>query len=116
MATASLVQAAAMRELIEETGLDPGKPCLEHVGYINSDREDVSSVHFGVVFRVALDEMPGSDEDLLARVSAQAEPHQARWLPLDVLENLLNPGAGPDKGTFEDWSCHVIHGGSLASS
>lgn len=115
VAAAGLIQTAARRELGEETGLDPRQTRLEPLGFINSDQEDVSSVHFGVVYRVALDQIPGSDDDVLATVSAQFEPHQACWLPAAELAGHLQPRRGPDGGTFEDWSCLVIRGGALTA-
>lgn len=113
VATTGLVQAAALRELKEETGLDQPHASLGLLGYINSDGHDVSSVHFGVVYRVPLDMARGSDDQLLSTVTGQAEPYQARWLSAATLARFLEPGTGPDGGTFEDWSCHVIRGGGL---
>lgn len=107
---APLLQATALREMQEETGLEPGAGALELAGYINSDGQDVSSVHFGVVYRVALDALPGSDDELIALVSAQAEPHQARWIPASDLPKLVGAGAGPDGGSFEDWSRLAVEG------
>ncbi len=108
--TAALLQATALREMREETGLEPGAGALRLAGFINSDAQDVSSVHFGVVYRVALDALPGGDEDLIRLVSAQAEPHQARWLPARDLRGLLADGGGPDGGSFEDWSRIAVRG------
>jgi len=105
-----LLRASALRELAEETGLQVAPERLAPAGFINSDAEEVSSVHFGVVFRIALDELPGSDDELLARVAAQSEPHQARWLPAAALPEMLGPGRGPDGGTFEDWSRIAVEG------
>jgi predicted NUDIX family phosphoesterase len=107
---APLLQATALREMQEETGLEPGVDALDLVGYLNSDAQDVSSVHFGVVYRVALDALPGSDDQLIALVSAQAEPHQARWIPAQELPDLLQEGHGPDGGSFEDWSRLAVKG------
>lgn len=115
VATQGLVQAAARRELAEETGLELSAGGLAPIGYINSDTGDVSSVHFGVVFRVELDNYPGSDEEILTTVSAQAEPHQARWLAAAGLPAAIGDGRGPDGGSFEDWSRIVIEG-SFATS
>lgn len=111
VAVHGLVQAAALRELAEETGLDPTGVGLALAGFINSDREDVSSVHLGVAYRVTLPDQLGSDDDLLDAVCAQAEPFQARWIAVAALPDLLGAGRGPDGGTFEDWSAIVIGGG-----
>lgn len=108
--TAALLQTTALREMQEETGLNPGAGALRLAGYLNSDAQDVSSVHFGVVYRVALDGVPGTDDDLIALVSEQAEPHQARWIPAGELGGLLGHGNGPDGGTFEDWSQVAVKG------
>jgi predicted NUDIX family phosphoesterase len=105
-----LLRVSALRELTEETGLQVNGQDLAPAGYINSDREDVSSVHFGVVFRIALDALAGDDDALLATVVAQAEPHQARWVPAAHLPGMTCPGDGPDGGTFEDWSRIAVEG------
>jgi predicted NUDIX family phosphoesterase len=109
----NLIAGAARRELAEETGLAADELELQLIGFINSDREDVSSVHFGVVYRVALDQVAGDDDAILARVSEQAEPHRALWQPISTLPASLGDGAGPDGGAFEDWSRIVIEGGAL---
>ena len=108
--SAALLEATALREMQEETGLEPGPGALTLAGYINSDAQDVSSVHFGVVYRVALDALPGSDDELIRLVSAQAEPHQARWIDAAALPGLLADGGGPDGGSFEDWSRLAVRG------
>lgn len=108
--SAALLETTALREMQEETGLEPGAGALSLAGYINSDAQDVSSVHFGVVYRVALDALPGSDEELIRLVSAQAEPHQARWIDAAALPGLLADGGGPDGGSFEDWSRLAVRG------
>lgn len=113
--TASLLEATALREMEEETGLKPGAAALRLAGFINSDAQDVSSVHFGVVYRVALDALPETDAELIERVSAQAEPHQARWIPAAGLPGLLGDGRGPDGGSFEDWS-RIAVGGLFAGA
>lgn len=110
VAAAGLVRAAAVRELAEETGLVRATDQIHLAGYINSDREDVSSVHFGVVYRVPLDDLPGDDDAILASVAAQSEPHQSRWLPLDDLPGLQGAGRGPEGGTFEDWTRVAVAG------
>lgn len=113
VADEGLVQIAARRELEEETGLVARDLPLTAVGFINSDREDVSSVHFGVVYLVDLDGVADNDESILARVSAQAEPHRALWLPAAALADNIGPSRGPDGGTFEDWSSIVVGSGVL---
>ena len=105
-----MIMATALREMEEETGLNPGSDALSMVGYINSDSEDVSSVHFGVLFRVNLDEMPGTDEELMKLVDAQAEPHQARWINVSNLKNMMSQGDAPDGASFEDWSRIAVSG------
>lgn len=113
MASEGLLGVAARRELTEETGLDADALPFTLAGFINSDREDVSSVHFGLAYTVDLDGLAGSDEQLLASVSAQAEPHRALWLPVREIDAMLAEGDGPDGGTFEDWSRIVVGGGAL---
>lgn len=108
--TNGMVMATALREMEEETGLNPGASALTLTGFINSDSEDVSSVHFGVVFNVNLDGLGDSDEEILKLVSAQAEPHQARWIPASELKNMTAPAAGPDGGSFENWSAIAVAG------
>jgi predicted NUDIX family phosphoesterase len=110
VATHGLLVASALRELVEETGLEPGADALQACGFINSDSEDVSSVHFGVVFRIDLDRTAGSDAELLEKVSAQSEPHQARWIPSAALPDMVGPDRAPDGGSFEDWSRIAISG------
>jgi predicted NUDIX family phosphoesterase len=114
VAALGLLQAAALRELAEETGLTVGGGALRRVGCINSDREDVSSVHFGVVYLVDLDAQPDTDEELAAGVAAQAEPERTQWLGVDELAGCLEPGRAPHGGSFEDWSRIVIRGHFLS--
>jgi predicted NUDIX family phosphoesterase len=110
VAANGLVMATALREMEEETGLNPGSESLSLIGFINSDSEDVSSVHFGAVFKVDLDGLSDSDEQIMDLVSAQAEPHQARWIAARDLGGMVGPGNGPEGGSFEDWSRIAVAG------
>ena len=110
VAANGLVMATALREMEEETGLNPGAGALSLIGFINSDSEDVSSVHFGAVFKVDLDGLPDNDDQIMELVSAQAEPHQARWISVNELKNMTGPEQGPDGGSFEDWSRIAVAG------
>jgi predicted NUDIX family phosphoesterase len=105
-----LMKASALRELQEETGLTVGADDLQAAGYINSDSQDVSSVHFGLVMRIGVDGLPGSDDEILETVSAQAEPHQAKWIATRDLPGMMDEGRGPDGASFEDWSRIVTKG------
>jgi len=106
-----LMKASALRELVEETGLVVTADALQPGGFINSDSQDVSSVHFGAIFRIALDAVAGTDDELIETVMAQAEPHQARWVKANHLQGMTCEGDGPAGGSFEDWSRIVIQGG-----
>lgn len=105
-----LLRASALRELVEETGLTVGGTALKLSGFINSDSNDVSSVHFGAVYTISLDELPESEDEILATVSEQAEPHQAKWITVADLKNMTGEGAAPDGSSFEDWSNIAIKG------
>jgi predicted NUDIX family phosphoesterase len=108
--TNGLVLATALREMEEETGLVPGAEALTLTGFINSDSDDVSSVHFGAVFKVDLEGLGDPDEDILNLVTAQAEPHQAKWILARDLLAMTGPGQGPDGGSFENWSAIAVAG------
>ena len=110
VAANGLVMATALREMEEETGLNPGAGALSLIGFINSDSEDVSSVHFGAVFKVDLDGLPDNDDQIMELVSAQAEPHQALWIPVNELKEITGPDKGPGGGSFEDWSRIAVDG------
>lgn len=108
--TNGLVLATALREMEEETGLVPGASALTLTGFINSDSDDVSSVHFGAVFKVDLEGLGDPDQAILDLVTAQAEPHQARWILARDLLGMTGPGRGPDGGSFENWSAIAVAG------
>lgn len=108
--TNGLVLATALREMEEETGLVPGAAALSLTGFINSDSDDVSSVHFGAVFKVDLDGLGDADEAILELVSSQSEPHQALWIPARELVNMTDAGQGPSGGSFENWSVIAVSG------
>ena len=59
---------------------------------------------------IATDEIPGDDSAILETVSAQAEPHQARWIKAADLKTMLGAGDAPDGGSFEDWSQIAVTG------
>jgi predicted NUDIX family phosphoesterase len=105
-----LVKAAALRELTEETGLQPSELELQRIGYINSDQDDVSSVHFGVVYLVNLDAYPAADEQIKDVVCRQAEPFQARWLYVSTLKEIVTTPRKLDGSDFENWSRITIKG------
>ncbi len=109
-AALGLVETAAVRELQEETGLAVAADFFAPAGFINSDREDVSSVHFGVVYRVDLSALPEDDEQILTTVSTQAEPHRAAWLAANQLSTMIGTRRAPDGGSFEDWSRIAVEG------
>ena len=99
-----------LNELGEETGLFLQGGQLSKLGFINSDHQDVSSVHFGVVYAVKLDLLPQTADQILTTVSAQAEPERACWVPTTELASMFQPGLAPQGGTFEDWSQIVVKG------
>ena len=71
-----LLQTAALRELEEETGFRVDPEALVPRGCINSEKEDVSSVHAGLFYTVDLSST-GLDHGAVAeRVTAQSEPWQ----------------------------------------
>jgi predicted NUDIX family phosphoesterase len=96
--------------LAEETGLSLNEDNLRPIGFINSDHQDVSSVHFGVVYLAHLDHLDADDSAILQRVTAQAEPDRAQWLCVGDLPRMVAPSRAPGGGSFEDWSRIVISG------
>ena len=99
-----LLHAAALRELEEETGFAVAPDALVEHGCINSESEDVSSVHVGVFFTVALDGLGLSPEQIAEKVTAQAEPYRVQW----VDRATLHPENAPAEGMWEDWTRIVI--------
>jgi 8-oxo-dGTP pyrophosphatase MutT (NUDIX family) len=106
-----LLRAAALRELLEETGLQVRPSDLVACGCINSEAEDVSSVHAGIFFRVDLGGVGLNREQIAARVTEQAEPHRVSWRELNSLrqaDGALAPA--PEDGRWEDWARIAIEG------
>lgn len=48
------IHESAMREIQEEIEIS-GKKCMEVLGYINDDSDDVGKVHFGILYLVIID-------------------------------------------------------------
>lgn len=99
-----LLHAAGLRELEEETGFSVSPDALVERGCINSESEDVSSVHVGVFFTVALDGLDLDADAIAAKVTAQAEPYRVQW----VERAGLDPERAPADGQWEDWTRIVI--------
>lgn len=102
-----LLLTAALRELHEETGIVARPGDLQLLGYINSEREEVSSVHFGVLMQVDVARQ-GLDPSVLAQqVMAQAEPFRVAWRSRRQLAD-VGPGGqsppAPEEGRWEDWT------------
>ena len=103
-APGGLLHAAGLRELEEETGFSVAPDALVEHGCINSESEDVSSVHVGVFFTVALDGLDLDADAIAAKVTAQAEPYRVQW----VERASLDPESAPADGQWEDWTRIVI--------
>jgi predicted NUDIX family phosphoesterase len=116
---AAMLQMAAQRELEEETGLELDPSALQARGCINSEREDVSSVHVGVFFTADLAELGRPHDEIAATVRAQAEPHEVVWRSRAELASASSgpKSAGlppaPTEDGWEDWTRIVLGSGVL---
>lgn len=100
-----LLHAAALRELHEETGLAVEPSALVARGCINSEAEDVSSVHAGVFYTVDVAGLGLDAEAIAETVTAQAEPHRVQWVPVAALRGAEGGiGPAPHEGRWEDWT------------
>ncbi len=93
-----LLRTCAQRELEEETGLQVAPAALQLLGCINSEKEDVSSVHAGFFFTADLASLGQDAQTIAATVTAQAEPHRAAWVDRVAL------ATAPEGGEWEDWA------------
>lgn len=110
----AMLRLAAQRELEEETGLRLSPGALHPRGCINSDREDVSSVHVGVFFTADLAELGQNHDDIAATVRAQAEPHEVSWMAIaDLATAHPELPAAPTQNGWEDWTRIVLGSGVL---
>lgn len=106
-----LLHAAALRELHEETGFLVEPSALVARGCINSEAEDVSSVHAGVFFTVDLAGIGLDAATIAATVTAQAEPARVEWVSLDLLRGAGDAIApAPHGGQWEDWTRIAVRG------
>lgn len=106
-----LLHAAALRELHEETGFLVEPAALVARGCINSEAEDVSSVHAGVFFTVDLAGLGLDGSTIADTVTAQAEPARVQWVALDALFDAQGSlAAAPHGGQWEDWTRIAVRG------
>ena len=78
-------------------------------GCINSEKEDVSSVHAGLFYTVDL-AATGMDHDAIAeRVTEQAEPWKVQWVAISEVAGVDDPPA-PQDGQWEDWTRIALTG------
>ncbi len=108
-----LLMSTALRELEEETGITVEEKALRPLGYINSEREEVSQVHFGAFFEVDLSRDGRSKEEFTELVTAQAEPHRVTWCTRAELHPANGEAAAPHEGQWEDWTRYALEGGTL---
>jgi predicted NUDIX family phosphoesterase len=108
---AGLLYTAALRELHEETGLSVAPDALVARGCINSEAEDVSSVHAGLFFTVELSGLGMDAAAITETVTAQAEPHRVAWIPMTALRDAEGRiGPAPHDGQWEDWTRIAVRG------
>lgn len=104
-----LLQTAALRELEEETGFNVSDDALVARGCINSEKEDVSSVHAGLFYTVDLAHTGMDHEAIAAKVTAQAEPWKVEWVAISDVAGREDPPA-PQGGQWEDWTRIAVLG------
>jgi predicted NUDIX family phosphoesterase len=107
------IHGCALRELEEETGLSVKASDLKALGYINSEREEVSQVHFGVFFALDLRDLGRSKEEIATLVSVQTEPHRVSWQSRSELHPAHGVPTAPAEGQWEDWTLYALQSGVL---
>jgi len=104
-----LLQTAALRELEEETGFSVSDDALVARGCINSEKEDVSSVHAVLFYTVDLAHTGMDHDAIAAKVTAQAEPWKVEWVAISDVAGREDPPA-PQGGQWEDWTRIAVLG------